>query len=485
MKISIRIKFSLFLAALLLFVVFLLSVLVLRGIKANQQNQYEQYLAQQAKTANIYFMQRLLSEESKVPQTFLTEKGREFAQQLELISGQALVLYDQNGVPVSKRTADTGSDRIKETLAYALEHKTVYLVEGDLLYYLAPLTTGAEQVGVVQFYYSLSGYQAFYNDIRQLFFYIGAAVFLLSFLLGSLFFGSFATGIMKLEKMVGEIRKGHYETAVLSRKDEIGALSRGIHAMSGQIMGTIREMEDEQNKLKLAVDKLSRLDAQQKQFIGNVTHEFKTPLTSIRAYIDLLEMYPDDEELLQASLASMRSETVRLYEMVDKVLQLSTLEKYGFELKLERLSVKREIEAVLSSLRGRMDKFGIQLDTQLSEAQIEGDRDSLTIVLINILDNAIKYNKPGGRISVKTYVSRGQACIEISDTGIGIPEEHVQRVFEPFYMVDKNRARETGGAGLGLSLAKKHAEAMGGAVALMYTGPEGTGFKITFPAAHH
>ena len=393
MKVSIKIKFSMFLAVLLLLVVSFLSLLVLRGIKSNQENQYEQYLAGQAKAANTYFIQRILSEENKVPQTFLLVKGREFAEQLELISGLPLVLYDKQGELVSKKVTDTESDNIKKTLSYALNNKTAYLTEGDSLYYLTPLKIGNDQVGVVQFYYSLSGHQAFYNNIRQLFIYIGAGLFILSFFLGNVYYNSFAVGIIKLDKMVDKIREGHYETTVLKRRDEIGKLSEGIHAMSKQIMKTIQGLEAEQNKLKLAVDKLSLLDKQQKQFIGNVTHEFKTPLTSIKAYIDLLEMYPDDEKLLQTSIDNIKSETGRLYEMVDKVLQLSALEKYDFELKFEKLAVKQVIESILKGLKGRMDKFGIQLNTELNEAYIEGDKDSLTIVLINLLDNAIKYIK--------------------------------------------------------------------------------------------
>ncbi len=483
MKISIKVKFSLFLAALLLVVVVLLSWLVLRGIKTNQQSQYEQYLAQQAKLANTYFMQRLLSEENKVPQTFLTARGQEFAEQLELISGLSLVLYNSRGERVSKKVTDTESDNIKKTLGYALDNKTAYLTEGDALYYLTPLKTGEEQVGVVQLYYSLAEHHRFYENIRQLFVYVGAGLFILSFFLGYLYYNSFAVGIIKLDKMVDRVREGHYETAVLKRRDEIGKLSRGIHAMSGQIRKTIQGMEDEQNKLKLAVHKLSLLDQQQKQFIGNVTHEFKTPLTSIKAYLDLLEMYPDDKNLLQTAIPNIQSETGRLYEMVDKVLQLSALEKYDFERKLERLEVKQAVEKALNSLKGRMDKFGIGLHTELKEAYMEGDKDSLTIVLINLLDNAIKYNKANGSIFVKTYLASQQVHIEIKDTGIGIPEDLIHKVFEPFYTVDKNRARENGGAGLGLALVRKHAELMGGSIALINTGSEGSSFRVSFPAS--
>lgn len=482
MKISIKIKFSLFLAILLLLVVFSLSILVLRGIKDSQQDQYEEYLAKQAKLANTYFIQRILSEENKVPQTFLSVKGQEFAEQLELISGLPLVLYNSQGELISRKVTSTESDNIKKTLEYALNNKTAYLSEGNSLYYMTPLGIGNEQVGVVQFYYSLSGHQDFYNSIRQLFISIGTGLFILSFFLGYVYYNSFATGILKLDKMVDRIREGHYDTTVLKRRDEIGKLSQGIHIMSGQIKKTIQDMEDEQNKLKLAVDKLSLLDQQQKQFIGNVTHEFKTPLTAIQAYIDLLEMYPDDEQLLQTGIITIKGETGRLYEMVEKVLQLSALEKYDFELKLEKLAVNQAVEMVLNSLKGRIDKFGIELSTDLREAYIEGDKDSLTIVLINLLDNAIKYNKDKGSIFVKTYASSHQVHIEISDTGIGIPEEMIDKVFEPFYTVDKNRARENGGAGLGLSLAKKHAQIMGGGVKLLSTGESGTSFRVSFPA---
>jgi len=167
--------------------------------------------------------------------------------------------------------------------------------------------------------------------------------------------------------------------------------------------------------------------------------------------------------------------------MVDKVLQLSSLETYEFELKFQPLEIKEEIAGVLNSLKGRMDKFGIDLRTELQNSYIKGDKDSLTIVLINILDNAIKYNKENGSIFVKSYIHSNEVCIEISDTGIGIPKEHVRRVFDPFYTVDKNRSREKGGAGLGLSLVKKHAELMNGSIALLNTGDNGTTFRITFP----
>lgn len=480
-KISIKVKFSIFLAVLLLLTVLLLSLLVLDGIEKNQQEQNEQYLANQAQIANIYFIQSILSEANKVPQSFLESKGEEFAEKLKLLSGQSVVLYDLNGTVISKKISPTVSDSIKKTLDFALDNKTAYLMEKEDLYYLTPLKIGSEQVGVVQFYYSLKENNEFYNSIREMFLFIGAGVFFLSFLLAYFYFSSFANGIIRLEQTVGRIREGHYETTILRRKDEIGKLSEGIHAMSSKIKSTIHDMEAEQKKLTLAVHKLSQLDKQQKEFIGNVTHEFKTPLTSIKAYIDLLEMYPDDETLLETAKINIKGETQRLYEMVEKVLQLSAFEKYDFELNKEKIEVEQLILSVLDSLKGKIDKFSIELETELTEGYILADKDSMIIILMNLLDNAIKYNKAEGKILVKNYVIDTQIIIEIADTGIGIPIDVRDKIFEPFYTVDKNRARQNGGVGLGLSLAKKYTSLQGGSLSLVKTGKDGTIFQISFP----
>lgn len=481
MRISIKLKFSLFLAGLLLLTVFVLSLLVLQGIERNQYAQAEGLLAQQADTANVYFIQSIMEQSNKVPQTFLKTKGAEFGEDLELISGQPVVLYDGSGNVIGKRDEAPPSGSIKQTLAYALRNKTAYLVEGDSLYYLAPLRAGGEQVGVVQFYYSLRDHQAFYEEIKRLFLYIGAGVFVLSFLAAYLFFNSFARSIIKLNDTVGRIREGQFAKPNMKRRDEIGELGAGIAAMSERLMATMRDKDEEREKLALAVRKLSELDRQQKEFIGNVTHEFKTPLTSIKAYLDLLDMYPDDEELLATARTHIAGETQRLYEMVEKVLQLSAMEKYDFEYNKERIEVRGTIESVLNRLKGKMDKFGLALETDLREAYIEADKDYMNIVLANLLDNAIKYNKADGRIRVSNVVADDEVVIEIADTGVGIPSEAAQHIFDAFYTVDKNRSREHGGAGLGLSLAKRYAETQGGTISLAKSDADGTTFRISFP----
>ncbi len=472
-----------FLAALLLLTVALLSILVLDGIKKDQRTQYETFLAQQARTANLYFIQLSLGEPFVMPEEYLLNGGNELAEELDRVIGQLVVLYDKNGKKTGESVEKSESGDMETALFFALQNKTAYQTEEDSLYYFAPLVAGGEQIGVIRLYYSLSKNLDFIQNIRALFFYIGAGVFVCSFLLGYLYFNSFANGILKLKSMTDRIRSGRYDIETLPRKDELGTLGEGIYDMSRQIVKTIGDMEAEQQKLTLAVDKLSRLEQQQKQFIGNITHEFKTPLTSMNAYLDLLEMYPDDTELRGRAQVNIRQEAHRLYEMVDKVLQLSALEKYDFEYSMEEIDIKQIILRVCGNLKGKLDKFEIQLETDLTQAFIEADRENLVIILVNILDNSIKYNRPQGQIRIKNYIDSANVLIEISDTGIGIPAEAASKIFEPFYTVDKNRSRQKGGAGLGLALVKKLVESQGGTIDLAETGPEGSTFRLTFPLA--
>ena len=143
--------------------------------------------------------------------------------------------------------------------------------------------------------------------------------------------------------------------------------------------------------------------------------------------------------------------------------------------------MKQTIVTVLNSLGGKFEKFGIQPKMELVEAYAKADKDSLMIVLMNLLDNAIKYNRPGGSILVNNHIQENRIVIDIIDSGIGIPAESISSIFEPFYTVDKNRARESGGVGLGLSLAQKYTQVQGGTLQLLKSDEKGTTFRITLP----
>lgn len=491
MRVSIKLKFSVFLAALLILTVVVLSSLVLRGIERNQQTQIETILSQQTRLVNLNVRQSYYTESVRLEQeVFLQQNGRRLAQELASSTGLPIALYDMKGQQVGSSIMSEESADITATLNYALQNKIAYHEQGDTLLYVAPLDGPDGQMGAVRMQYPVQSYHEFYARILQLFMWAGIAVVGLSFILGYLFYNRFAVAITRLKRSADSIREGHYITeSPVSRKDELGELGQGIYYMSTSIQQNIEAMHAEQQKLQLAIEKLQALEQQQKQYIGNISHEFKTPLTSIKAYVELLDMYKDDPQLLDDATSNIGKETERLYEMVEKVLHLSALEKYDFENQAEDVEVRALLEDACGRMRGKAEKFALNMELTLLPAVIRSDRESLMHIFINLLDNAIKYNVPGGviRVSNELRMQERQAVIRIFNSGTPIPDEASEKIFEPFYTVNKDRARKTGGTGLGLSLVKQFVEKQGGTISLLPDDPkhgEGTTFQLVFPLAH-
>jgi two-component system phosphate regulon sensor histidine kinase PhoR len=485
MRNSIKIKSSIFLAILLIVTVFLLGLLILKGIKEDQEMRQEAYLHEQSKIANVYVEQVILSDPSyqddyDQDHRILNKKGSQIAMQLGTITGMHVVLYDSRGKIIGNSFFSTPTTTDKKLLYYALNNKIAYKTDGDTLYYVAPLNNG--QDGAVQFGYSLQESQYFYNKIQSLFFQIGALVVILSFLIAYFYFYQITNGILRLKEATEKIEQGNYRSIVpLKRSDELGKLSQGIYSMSHQIEENVITMQKEQHKLNLAVDKLQKLEMQQKTFIGNITHEFKTPLSIILAYMDLLEMYKDDPALVEDARDNVKKEAQRLYDMVEKVLHLASFERYDFELQREKLESKEILQELCDRMKGKAQKFDVSISVHLQQASIWIDKESFYLIFINLLDNAIKYNVPRGTISLTSEVDKGVVMLQIKDNGIGIPPDAMEKIFEPFYTVSKDRSQLSGGTGLGLALVKQLVEKQQGTISLNSVNGQGTEVSLSFP----
>lgn len=481
MKISIKVKFSAFLAVLLLSTVIILSILVLQGIQENQKKQYEDYLVQQGEIASNYVKQTYLMESVKDSGRFLQERAQELVKRFEVMSGMHAILYDMSGRELANSRPAAGKTDTNGLFEYALRDRNTYLEEANNVIFLSPLHNSQGQIGVIQFSYPLGREKTFYRDMKYLFLYAGIFVFAICFIFGYLYIQPLVQGVLKLKNTAGKIEEGDYSDIVrLKRNDELGELSRGIYFMGFKIKRNLEEMKEEQDKLKLAVEKLEILGKQQKQFIGNVTHEFKTPLTVIKAYADLMEMYTDDPALLKEAKENIDKETQRLSDMVEKVLALSSLEKYDFELRKETVDIYEVLHDICERMKGKVQKFGLRLHISLEHHRIMADRESLVQIFINLIDNAIKYNRPDGEIWVECRAEDDRLHILVRDTGIGIPADARDKIFEPFYAVNKDRSRQSGSTGLGLSLVKELVERQGGGITLLDM-EDGTAFDIKFP----
>lgn len=230
---------------------------------------------------------------------------------------------------------------------------------------------------------------------------------------------------------------------------------------------------------------LRRLENVRRDFVANVSHELKTPLTSISGYAEtLLGDKPDaltSEKFLEVILGNAR----RMQRLVDSLLDLSRIESGSWQPKVESVNVAavaRETWAGLAA-RGaaRQVEFTVDADDP-APVELQADADALRQVLTNLLDNALRYTPPGGKITCRARHDGGNVVVSVTDTGSGIGSDHLPRIFERFYRADASRSRDEGGTGLGLAIVKHLVEAHGGQVRATSELGRGTTISATFPA---
>jgi two-component system phosphate regulon sensor histidine kinase PhoR len=250
--------------------------------------------------------------------------------------------------------------------------------------------------------------------------------------------------------------------------------------------GMVKEDEGRRGVIAVFHDitRLKELEKIRRDFVANVSHELRTPLTTIKGYAETLLEGALKEEVASQFVQVIKRHSDRLEKIVEDLLILSKIESKEFHLKIESLSVSDLIADVLDFLRELLNKKKISVSAAgiSPTLLVYGDRQYLEQVFINILDNAIKYGREGGTITILA-TERNQREVEISvkDDGIGIPKEDLLRVFERFYRVDKGRSHELGGTGLGLSIVKHIVQAHGGKVWAESQLEEGSTFYFTLP----
>lgn len=247
----------------------------------------------------------------------------------------------------------------------------------------------------------------------------------------------------------------------------------------GDIEGIIILLQD--------VTKHQKLENMRKEFVANVSHELKTPLTTIKSYTEtLLDGIIDDKDLSVNFLQVVDSETERMARLVRDLLQLSNLDFQQSKWNKKAIDLKGVIEEIISkldvSIKNKEQKVYFNSeDLKEGATIIYADKDRIGQVILNLLSNSIKYTPKGGRINIDIDIQEDMLVLEIKDNGIGISEKDLVRIFERFYRVDKARARELGGTGLGLSIAKEIIEAHEGTIEIFSKEGEGTRTVIHLP----
>ena len=289
---------------------------------------------------------------------------------------------------------------------------------------------------------------------------IGGVGILLGFVLIGLLVRRSMQPLAVLKTAAGRIAAGGYgERATVLSKDEVGALANDFNRMAESVENHIGDLTETAERQRL--------------FIGGVTHEFKTPLTTVILNADTLQNACMDEEERQTALSYIERQCKWLERITQKLLKLITLKQ---DIELKPSSVPQLFERVEESMAETLRQRDTRLISECKLNTLSMDADLMQSVLINLVDNASKASAPGQAVTMRAY----DDVIEVSDNGIGIPESELARITEPFYVVDKSRSKKLGGSGLGLALVKEIISAHGAELEIDSSVGIGTTIRIQF-----
>jgi two-component system, OmpR family, phosphate regulon sensor histidine kinase PhoR len=255
----------------------------------------------------------------------------------------------------------------------------------------------------------------------------------------------------------------------------------GVHAVAlafpDQAPGTLLVLHD--------VTELRRLERVRTEFVGNVSHELRTPLTAIKGYLEtLLDGALEDREPARRFLETAHRHADRLGRLVDDLLELSDVETGRVRLEVGRVSV-RDVASTVAAMfeaAARSQQLAL-LNAVPADVSVQADADRLSQILVNLVDNAIKYTREGGQVTLTASRKGGMVEVSVADTGIGIPAMELPRITERFYRVDKARSRALGGTGLGLAIVKHLVQAHGGTLEIDSELGKGTTVRFALPAS--
>ncbi len=265
----------------------------------------------------------------------------------------------------------------------------------------------------------------------------------------------------KIVRPLNEIDFEHpQDTKGIQEYEELEPLLRKLHSQNRMLQNEMEERE-----------KMRR------EFTANVSHELKTPLTSISGFAEIIREGLVKEEDISRFAGKIYTESQRLIRLVEDIIKISQLDDEELELERTPVDLSEIVREVQSTLMPEATKHDIRIILKTEPVQIRGIRQILVEMVYNLCDNAVKYNRDGGEVVVSLYRTEDRAVLRIRDTGIGIPKEEQNRVFERFYRVDKSHSKEVGGTGLGLAIVKHAALYHNAQISLRST--LGTGTEIT------
>jgi two-component system, OmpR family, sensor kinase len=401
--------------------------------------------------------------------SFLSNSSLQLSSQLDT----RIRILDVTGrVIVDSVTADQGrileGDLLVEEALAGKQSSHVEGAGGDATMSLAlPWRTNGQLIGVIYLSQPLRDVTAVLHDLRLRWLLATVLALVLSVAAGIMLSGAITRPLYRLTEAAGAVADGKLDLRVpVQSNDELGLLSTAFNEMTGRLHASRQAQMD---------------------LVADVSHELRTPLTTVKGMVETLrDGAVDDLQVRDRFLASVDSETERMIRLVNDLLLLSRADSNALNLHPASCVMDTVITRTIERLRPLADRKRIALlyDAHNVALTVWADEDRVELVLVNLLDNAIKYSKPGGSVTVSLCLAQeNQAKVAVQDEGVGISPEALSRIGERFFRVDRARSRDEGGSGLGLAIARALVEAQGGQLTLQSKEGQGTIATFTLPLA--
>ena len=334
----------------------------------------------------------------------------------------------------------------------------------DVLSVSAPITGNYNTYGYVLVHLPMSVIWEMSNSNLNVVYITAAILLILSLIILLVFTKTVYFPLQKITEGANEYAAGNLEYRIdLNTRDEMGYLAGTLNYMSGE---------------------LNKLEEYQRNFIANVSHDFRSPLTSIKGYLEAIIDGTIPPEMYEKYLTRVISETERLTKLTQGMLTLNSLDSKGY-LSRSSFDINRVIKDTAASFEGTCEKKNINFELTFSDSMqmVYADLGKIQQVLYNLIDNAIKFSHQDSTIYIQTRIKNEKIFVSVKDTGIGIPKDSVQKVFDRFYKSDLSRGKDKKGTGLGLAIVKEIIQAHGENIDVVSTEGVGSEFIFSLPLA--
>ncbi|MEC3621158.1 HAMP domain-containing sensor histidine kinase [Bacillus subtilis] len=451
------------------FLIFSLSFLVLNQtvksvIWSSNEKIVTSDLIDFKKNSIMYINQAFLINHYKNNELYFGDMADEIVDSLTHSTGSNVGVYTVDGTLLSSSNKTVFSQGIDEDLAKAINGKNAYHITYDRnqaqVFFSYPVVIDGAKVGILRFSKDFNLLYKQSGEILNIIFYIALAIFVAAFLFSYILSRHITIPIVKLTEATSEVKKGKLDVDIhFSRKDEIGQLTVNFNDMITRIRDQISTIEKDRDRLK-------ELNEQEKRFFDNMTHELKTPLTSIQGYAEIIKQKGEsDQAFFDKGMNHIVEESRRLHNLVIKLLEVS---RETSKEQFDRIDAGTILKDVCESMKFRAERYKKKITYEIEDSlYVYGQKNRVRQLFINLLDNAIKYSLSHSEIMIQAKVTGDQVLFMFKNPSDPYDDNQYTKVFQPFYSINQ-KVTEEGSLGLGLSIVKTIVEKHGGTIKMFY-----------------